>query len=69
MSVVLVHKKYNITTQAIIHQTFVVEATDKKEARKILYSGEAEVVEMDSEETLSLKVISIEEAEEDEQEG
>lgn len=52
-------KKYTINTQAIIHQTFVVEAADKKEAREILYSGEAEVVEMDSEETLSFKVISI----------
>lgn len=62
-------KKYTITTQAIINQVFAVEATDKKEAREILYSGEAEVVEMDSEETLSLKVISIEEINEDEQEG
>lgn len=60
-------KEYTITTQAIIHQTFVVEATDKKEAREILYSGEAELVETDSE-VNSVNVISIEEVS-DEQEG
>jgi len=60
-------KEYTITTQAIIQQTFVVEATDKKEAREILYSGEAELVETDSE-VNSVNVISIEEVS-DEQEG
>lgn len=53
-------KKYTITTQAIINQVFVVEATNKKEAREILYSGDAELVETDSE-VNSVNVISIEE--------
>ena len=60
-------KKYTIATQAIIYQTFTVEAENKKEAREILYSGEAEVVEMDSE-VNSVNVVSIEEVI-DEQEG
>lgn len=60
-------KNYTITTEAIIYQTFVVEATDKKQAREILYSGEAEVVEMDNE-VNSVNVVSIEEVI-DEQEG
>jgi len=62
-------KKYTIVTQAIVYQSFTVEAEDKKKAREILYSGKAEVVEIYNEETLSLKVISIEEVNEDEQEG
>lgn len=58
-------KKYTITTQAIIYQTFAVEAADKKEAREILYSGEAELIETDSE-VNSVNVVSIEEVDDDE---
>lgn len=60
-------KKYTIATQAIIYQTFTVEAENKKEAREILYSGKAELVETDSE-VNSVNVVSIEEVI-DEQEG
>lgn len=34
-------KKYTIVTQAIVYQSFTVEAEDKKKASEILYSGEA----------------------------
>jgi len=53
-------KKYTITTQAIIYQTFTVEATDKKEARNILFSGEVDEDE-NSTDVDRLNVISIEE--------
>lgn len=58
-------KKYTIATQAIIYQTFTVEAENKKEAREILYSGKAELVETDSE-VNSVDVLSIEEVNDDE---
>ena len=53
-------KKYTITTQAIIYQTFTVEAADKKEARNILFSGEVDEDE-NSTDVDRLNVISIEE--------
>ena len=53
-------KKYTITTQAIIYQTFTVEATDKKEARNILFTGEIDEDE-NSTDVDRLNVISIEE--------
>jgi len=53
-------KKYTITTQAIIYQTFTVEAENKKEARHILLSGEVDEDE-DSTDVDRVNVISIEE--------
>ena len=60
-------KKYTITTQAIIYQTFTVEAENKKEAREILLSGEIDEDE-DSADVDRVNVFSIEEVG-NEQEG
>lgn len=52
--------KYIITTQAIIYQTFTVEAENKKEAREILLSGEVDEDD-NSTNVDKVNVVSIEE--------
>ncbi len=57
-------KKYIISTTEILKSKWIVEAEDKIEARKILFSG---TVEPETSEVSSVYVDSIEEEQDDEE--
>tara|TARA_R110001632_G_scaffold98507_1_gene205097 strand:+ start:1600 stop:1788 length:189 start_codon:yes stop_codon:yes gene_type:complete len=59
-------KTYRIKTTTLVHSWYTVEAENKKEARKILFSGELEQPDDEDCDVYSIDVDSIEEVIEDE---
>tara|TARA_R110000782_G_scaffold21404_6_gene57603 strand:+ start:1719 stop:1889 length:171 start_codon:yes stop_codon:yes gene_type:complete len=54
-------KTYKIKTTTVVHTWYMVEAENKKEARKILLSGEAEQPDDEDCDVYSVDVDTIEE--------
>ena len=59
-------KTYRIKTTTLVHSWYTVEAENKKEASKILFSGELEQPDDEDCDVYSIDVDSIEEVIEDE---
>jgi hypothetical protein len=59
-------KTYQIKTTTVVHTWYTIEAENKKEARKILLSGEAEQPDDEDCDVYSVHVDTIEEVIEDE---
>jgi len=54
-------KTYRIKTTTVVHSWYTVEAVDKKEARKMLFSGEVEQPDDEDCDVYSVDVDTIEE--------
>lgn len=59
-------KIYRIKTTTVVHSWYTVEAVDKKEARKMLFSGEVEQPDDEDCDVYSVDVDTIEEVYSDE---
>ena len=59
-------KIYRIKTTTVVHSWYTVEAVDKKEARKMLFSGEVEQPNDEDCDVYSVDVDTIEEVYSDE---